>query len=46
MTIGQFSELKTAIANALGRSNLTSRIAEWAEMAEQDAALQLRIRAM
>ncbi len=46
MAISQYSELKTAVANWLNRSDLTSRIPEFISMAEDYCAQTLRIRAM
>jgi hypothetical protein len=46
MAIGQFSELKTAIANYLSRTDLTSRIPEFVSLAEDRIGLDLRVRAM
>ena len=46
MAISTFSELKTAAANWLARSNLTSRIPEFVSLCEADFNRKLRIRAM
>ena len=46
MAIGQFSELKTAIANWLERGDLTSRIPEFVQLAEDRIGRELRVRAM
>lgn len=46
MAIGQYSELKTALANYLHRDDLTSRIPEFIKLAEDWAAVNLRIRGM
>lgn len=46
MAITTFAELKTAIANWLERSDLTSRIPEFVSMAEDRIGLDLRIRPM
>ena len=46
MAIGTYAELKTAVANYLTRSDLTSRIPEFIELAEDRIAHDLRIRAM
>ena len=46
MAISQFSELKTALANWLKRSDLTSRIPEFVSLAEDRIAKDLRVRAM
>ena len=46
MTISTYGTLKTAIANYLTRSDLTSRIPEFIELAEDRIAHDLRVRAM
>jgi len=46
MAIGQYSELKTAVANWLTRSDLTARIPEFITLAEDYVAQEFRIRAM
>jgi hypothetical protein len=46
MAISTFAELKTAVANWLGRSELTSRIPEFVSLAEDRIASELRIRPM
>lgn len=46
MAISQYSELKTAVANWLGRSDLTSRIPEFIGLAEDRVYQRLRLRAM
>lgn len=46
MAISTFAELKTAAANWLTRSNLTSRIPEFISLCEADFNRKLRIRAM
>lgn len=46
MTISTYATLKTAIANYLTRSDLTDRIPEFIELAEDRIAHDLRIRAM
>ena len=47
MTINTYATLKTAVANWLGgRSDLTSRIPEFIELAEDRIAHDLRVRAM
>ena len=46
MSIDNYGELKTAVANWLDRSDLTSRVPEFIAMAEDRIGLDLRIRAM
>lgn len=46
MAITTFSELKLAVANWLGREELTTRIPEFVALAEDRIALDLRIQAM
>jgi hypothetical protein len=46
MAIGQYSELKTAVANYLHRDDLTSRIPEFIKLAEDWVAINLRVRGM
>lgn len=46
MSITNYGELKTAVANWLADDSLTDRIPEFIAMAEDRAALELRIRAM
>lgn len=46
MSITNYGELKTAVANWLERSDLTSRIPEFIALAEDRIALDLRVRAM
>lgn len=46
MAITTYAELKTAVANWLNRSDLTTRIPEFISMAEDRCAQSLRIRAM
>ena len=46
MAIGQYSELKTALANWSHRDDLTTRIPEFITLAEGRIAMDLKIRAM
>lgn len=46
MSITNYGELKTAIANWLERDDLTARIPEFVALAEDRIALDLRVRAM
>ena len=46
MAITLYSELKTAVANWASRSDLTTRIPEFIALAEDWAAMNLRVRAM
>jgi len=46
MAISNYSELKTAVANWLARSDLTSRIPEFIDMAESELNDELRAREM
>lgn len=46
MAISTYSELKTAVANWLDRTDLTSRIPEFIALAEADIRIDVRCRAM
>ena len=46
MSIDNYGELKTAVANWIQRSDLTSRIPEFIALAEDRIGLDLRVRAM
>jgi hypothetical protein len=46
MAISTFAELKIAIENALGRTELTNRIPEWISLCEDRIAQDLRVLAM
>lgn len=46
MAITTYSEMKTAVANWLHRSDLTSRVPEFIALAEDRIGLALRVRAM
>ena len=46
MAIDSYANLKTALANWLDRSDLTSRLDEFIELAEARFADDIRIRAM
>jgi hypothetical protein len=46
MAITSYSELKLAVANWLGREELTNRIPEFIAMAEDRIAMDLRVQAM
>ncbi len=46
MSITTHAELKVAVANWLGRTELTARIPEWVSLAEDRIAQDLRVQAM